>query len=213
MASIQGAGGAGSACACAGRHDAAEMIGERGVDAAGIRQMIERQRIVEAAHLDRPFDRLAAPVECERAVRRARDRHHPQIDLRRERPVDLKLRLAGGLALLQRGEIQKRKPHRALDLQRALAGQEYRGRMGVDPFDRGPPWVAGSASRASTGACGSSPAFIPSAFRSTVSPRPTPRGAAACQSRLPRNRSPFYLTTPWRTERSGARRRVQRRLL
>ena len=45
-------------------------VGERGVDAAGIRQMIERERLVEAAHLDRPFDRLALPVERERAVRR-----------------------------------------------------------------------------------------------------------------------------------------------
>ena len=58
-----------------GRHDAAERIGERRVDAALIRQMIEGRGLVEAAHLDRPFHRLAAAVERERAVCLARDRH------------------------------------------------------------------------------------------------------------------------------------------
>ncbi len=61
-----------------GRHDAAQEVGQRGVDASLIRQMIEGERLVEAAHLDRPFDRLAAAPERVRSVRLARDRHHPR---------------------------------------------------------------------------------------------------------------------------------------
>ena len=121
-----------------GRHDAAQRIGERGVDASLARQMIEGEGFVEAAHLDRPFDRLAAAVERERAARLARDPHHPAVDLRRERTVDLELGFAGGLALFERGEIEKWKLDRALDLEGARADQKDRGRVGVDALDRVP---------------------------------------------------------------------------
>ena len=54
------------------------------------------------------------------------------IDFRRVGRVDGKLGLAGLLALFERRIIEKGKAHRALDLQRAVAGEEHRGRMGVD---------------------------------------------------------------------------------
>ncbi len=69
-------------------------------------------------------------------VRLARDGHHIAIDRRRERAVDRKLRLAGGLALLERGEIEEGKAHRALDLERAPTGEEDRGGVGVDARHR-----------------------------------------------------------------------------
>src|SRR5262249_6219335 len=57
------------------------------------------------------------------------------VNLGRERPIDPKLRLAGALALGQRRIVQKGKAHRALDLQRAVAGEKYRGGMGIDALD------------------------------------------------------------------------------
>jgi hypothetical protein len=114
----------------------AQRVGERRVDASLAGQMIEGQRLVEAAHLDRPFDRLAVAPERERAVRCARDRHHPAIDFRREGPIDRDLGLASCLALRQCGEIQKWKAHRALDLEGALAGEKDRSRVGIDALDR-----------------------------------------------------------------------------
>jgi hypothetical protein len=70
-----------------GGDDAAQCVGERGIDAAGIREAIERARLVEAPHLDRPFDRIAFALEREPPIRRARDRHDAAVELRRERPV------------------------------------------------------------------------------------------------------------------------------
>ena len=118
------------------RHRAAERVGQRGVDPACIGQMVERGLLVEAAHLDRPFHRRAVAVEREPSVRRAGDRHHAQIDVRRKSPVDLELGLAGALALLEGRIIQERKAHRALDLEGAVAGEKHRGGMGVDALDR-----------------------------------------------------------------------------
>ena len=50
------------------RHRAPERVGERGVDPSGLGQMIERLRLVEAPHLDRPFHRLTRAADGERAV-------------------------------------------------------------------------------------------------------------------------------------------------
>ena len=50
------------------RDGAAERVGERRVDLVG--QMVERAALVEARHLDRPFDRLA--VAADREPRRRR---------------------------------------------------------------------------------------------------------------------------------------------
>ena len=54
-----------------GRDRARERIGERQVDRLPIRQTVEGRVLVEAAHLDRPFDRLAFAGERETAVRLA----------------------------------------------------------------------------------------------------------------------------------------------
>ena len=114
-------------------HDrAGERICELGIDTALLGEMIERLRLVEAPHLDRPFDRLAVAAEREPPVRPARDRDHPPVERGRKRAIDLKLGLAGGLALVERRIVEEREFHRALDLQRAFAGKEDRGRMGVD---------------------------------------------------------------------------------
>ena len=114
-----------------GRGDgAAERIGEIVVDLIG--DVIERAVLVEPHHVDRPFDRLAVAADREPAVALARDGDDAAIKFRRQRPVDLDLGLARGFALGERRIIEKRKAHRALDLQRAVAGEKHRRRVGVD---------------------------------------------------------------------------------
>ena len=92
-----------------GRHRAAEPVGERGIDAALLGEAVEGCRLVEPAHLDRPFDRLTGAVERQPSVRLARDRRHSAIDLGCKCPVDRKLRLARGLALFQGRIVEKGK--------------------------------------------------------------------------------------------------------
>ena len=116
-----------------GGDGAAERIGEIVVDV--ICQMIERAVLVEAHHVDRPFDRFAVAVDRQPAIVRARDGDDAAIKLRRQPPVDLDLRFAGVFALFERGKIEKRKVHRALDFQHAVAGEKHRGRVGVDAAD------------------------------------------------------------------------------
>ena len=115
---------------------AAKRIGQRRVDLARVGQPVERRLLVEAAHLDRPFDRRAGTVQREPAVRPARDRHHATVDLGSEWPVDLELRLAGLFAAIERRVIQEREAHGMLDLERAGAGEKHRGGMGIDALDR-----------------------------------------------------------------------------
>ena len=126
----------GRRCSMRRRHHAAEPVGKRRIDAPLIRQPIERRVLVEPAHLHRPLDRLAAPVDCELAVRLTRDRHDPAIDFGGEGAIDLELGLARRLASLQRRIVEERKAHRALDLEGALPRQEHRGRVGVEAPDR-----------------------------------------------------------------------------
>ena len=117
------------------RHRAAECVRQSRIDPARFRQPVEGRILVEAAHLDRPFDRCADAVEREPAVGLARDRHDAAVDFGRVGPVDLELRLARLLAQVEGRIVQEGKAHRALDLERARAGQEYRGRVGIDALD------------------------------------------------------------------------------
>ena len=146
--------------ACIAGDRAGKLVGQRVVDTPILRQMIERLVLVEAPHLDRPFDRLSGAVELQPAVGRARDRQHAPVELRGERPVDLQLRQAGGAAFGQGRVVEERKSHRALDLERAIPRQEHDRRMGVDASDLRPPWVDGSARKANTASCETAESFI-----------------------------------------------------
>ena len=67
--------------------------------------------------------------------RRLRDRNHAMIDLRRELAIYPDFLIAGGFPLLQRRIIEIGKPNGAFDLQRAVALEENRRRMRIDPMD------------------------------------------------------------------------------
>lgn len=102
------------------RHRAPERIGECIIDPSRISQMIERLRLVEAPHLDRPFHRLARTTDREVAVGSLRDHHYAPVYRGRVGAVDLYFGLAGGPAFRQRQIIKERKAHGALDLEGAL---------------------------------------------------------------------------------------------
>ena len=57
------------------------------------------------------------------------------VDLRRELAIDPDLFVAGGFPLLQRRIIEEGKADGALDLQRAVAFQKNRRRMGIDAMN------------------------------------------------------------------------------
>jgi hypothetical protein len=113
----------------------AERVRQRIIDAPSLGEMIERLGLVEAAHLDRPFDHLAVTPDRKAAVGRTRDRHHAAIDLRGIALIDLDLGLAGDLALGERRKVEEREFDRALDLEHALAGEKHHRRMGIDALD------------------------------------------------------------------------------
>src|SRR5260370_31395562 len=101
----------------------------------GFWQVIDGLALVEAGHFNRKLDRRAVAVDIERSIAVLRDRNDSTIDLRRELAVDVDLFVAGGFALLKRRIIQERETDGALDLQRAVAFEKDRRRMGVDPVD------------------------------------------------------------------------------
>ena len=77
-----------------------QIIRERKIESSLIGEPVERRILVEPAHPDRPFDRLAVTAERQSFVGSA-DRNDTAINLRRERPVHRKLGVASRLALCE----------------------------------------------------------------------------------------------------------------
>src|SRR5438552_279617 len=63
-----------------------------------------------------------------------RDANDAPIELRGIACIDMQLLFAGTLALLESRIVEKRQPHRALDLQHAIAAEKDRRGVGVDPL-------------------------------------------------------------------------------
>ena len=114
------------------RDTARELVRHREIDPACVGEAIERLRLVEAPHVDRPLDRLTLAGKRVGTVGTARHRDDAAVKLRREGPVGLDLGEAGGLTLLERREVEEGKADGALDLEGALAGQEHDPGVGVD---------------------------------------------------------------------------------
>ena len=116
-------------------HGIGDGLGQVRVDSSRRSDAAQQRRLVEAAHVHRPFDDLAVAAERERAVGRAGDRHAAEIDLGREPTVDLHLARAGRPALLERGEVHVGKANRALDLPGVLAGEEHQVAVRLQAID------------------------------------------------------------------------------
>src|SRR5947209_18716522 len=115
---------------------AADRVGECGVDPARPGKTIKRLRLVEATHLDGVFDWLALAADREPPIGLAGDHRNAPMARGRVGTIDLDLGLAGRLALRKRGIVEEWELHGALELERAPAGEEHHGGMGIDALDR-----------------------------------------------------------------------------
>jgi hypothetical protein len=97
--------------------------------------MINGLTFVESAHFDGIFDRFTLAVDLERSVAALCDRNHAMVDLWRELAIYPDLFVAGGFPLRKRRIIKKGKADGALDLQRAVAFQKHRRRVGIDAMN------------------------------------------------------------------------------
>jgi len=110
-----------------------ELAGQPGMKPARTRHLRHQRFVGEAAHLEYPVDRLAVTVDRNLAIGRAGDRTNAEIELGRCAAVERELGLERRAPELGRGEIEIGKAHRALELPRPVAGEEYARRMRVDP--------------------------------------------------------------------------------
>lgn len=129
------------------RNRAGELVRESDVDAGAVGDLVERLRLVETHHVDRPLHRLALAADGEPSVGLAGDGDNAVVERRGEGAVCLDFGLAGRLALRQRGKVEKRETHLPLDLERAVAGQEHRSDMGVDALHGQPAEGRGVADK------------------------------------------------------------------
>ena len=118
-----------------GRDRVGDGVDEIGIKRSGLGQMVDGLALVETAHFDRIFDRHTLAVDIKRSIVALRDRNDATVDLRRELAVDFDLFVAGCFPFLERRIIEKGKADRALDLQRAVAFEKNRRRMGIDPMN------------------------------------------------------------------------------
>jgi hypothetical protein len=97
-------------------------------------QTVEHKPLVEPLHAHQPVDRPALAAQRQAAVPRYQ-RHHVEIDVRRQPAVEPQLGAAGALAPADGGKVEIGKAHRLLELVDALTGKEHPGHMGLAPED------------------------------------------------------------------------------
>ena len=97
--------------------------------------MIERARLIEAVHVDRPLHGRAFAADCEAAVAISGNGGDAAVDFGRVGRIDRNLGRAGGFTLCECRIIEKWKTHGALDLEHPVAGEEYAGGMCIDAPD------------------------------------------------------------------------------
>jgi hypothetical protein len=91
--------------------------------------------VVEPPHVHSPLDDLALAFEGQASVRAAQ-RDDAEVDLWGEAAVEFDLPFAGGLAQLQRGEIEEPQLDRLLDLEDLVLCEQNPGDVGLDEVDR-----------------------------------------------------------------------------
>ena len=100
---------------------------------------IEQIRLRESPHLETPLYDLPRPSECQPPILLARDSQHPQVDLRRVRPVDLQLASTSAPSQVECREIHVVETNRLLHLVGAITGEKDNRTMGLlslDAIDR-----------------------------------------------------------------------------
>ena len=95
----------------------------------------------KAAHVHRPFDRLALAAELQASLGPADDGHQAEIHVGRVRPVYLHLADGGVVARFEGREIDEAQVHALLDLVGVLPGEEDASDVRLDDVDR--PFAVG----------------------------------------------------------------------
>ena len=121
------------------RNPVGQLLHERARKPALACHAVEQIGIREAVHLDRPLDRLARPAERDGAIIRPGDGENAAIERRRGASIARDLRLAGGVAAIERAEIHVGIANRALDLVGTLFSEKNDRAMCVDA--RGRAWA------------------------------------------------------------------------
>ena len=116
-----------------GRDRICDGVDKTGIERPGFGQMIDGLPLVETGHFNGELDGRAVSIDGQGPVACSGDWDDAAIDLRRELSVDPDLFVAGRLPLRQRRIIQEGKADGTLDLQRAIAFEKNRCRMGIDP--------------------------------------------------------------------------------
>ena len=131
----------------------------------------------EPHHVNRVVDDLSLAADPVRAAF-DRDRRHPEVDVGGEAPIELDLRLAGGAALLARGEVEEAEVDRLLHLVDVVAEHE-------DPRDVGLEHAIGVRRQVFTEAAHDAPRLGAQGRLSTrASPQAEARSARAAARRL-----------------------------
>ncbi len=107
----------------------------RAIELALFGQMVEQRVLIEALHVQQPFDGPAIAVERQTPVILAGDRHQPSVEVRCGSEVELVFGLQGRLPLGERREIKKAVANRTLELVGTVAREENNRRMGFDALD------------------------------------------------------------------------------
>jgi hypothetical protein len=98
------------------------------------RHVAEQRGLLEAAHVHRPFDDLAAASELKPAAMGTRYWDAFQVDVRGKPAVHLELAHAGNTAFLKRGEVQISKANRSFDLPGFGSSQKNQADVSLTPL-------------------------------------------------------------------------------
>ncbi len=121
----------------------AETVDQVPVEPPRLRERVEGERPIEAAHHDDPVERLALARKADGTPCSARQPADLEIERGCGPPVERQLGLAGRFAQRRRREIEIGELDRALQLIGAVSGKKHEGNMGLDDVDPLDPGAVG----------------------------------------------------------------------
>ncbi len=119
-----------------GDDDFGEARGNTEIEFAPLGQTIKRLRLVEPAHVDRPFDDRAFRASKAKSARVAPDRHRAEIEIRRIGAIDGDFVFASSAALFEGRKIHEREENGALDLVDIATSKKNHRAVRIDAFYR-----------------------------------------------------------------------------
>jgi hypothetical protein len=108
---------------------------QRRIEPTASRAVVEQRVVGETAHFEQPVDSVAMPVDRQTTIGLARDRMQREIEIGCGAAVEPQFRFERRVAACGRREVEIVEAHRALELPRAIAGEENARGMGIDAPD------------------------------------------------------------------------------